>query len=110
MSENLSGKEEKKKEKERGGDVGRCVQENLSGKEENKKKEKERGGDAGGCVQGAGAVCAVVTSGSAGGERGVPGWCLGCLFCTWEEGGDDAAQGGGRREAEVVPTGCTEHA
>ncbi|XXG88075.1 hypothetical protein AAC387_Pa12g0335 [Persea americana] len=59
---------------------------------------------------GAGAVCAVVTSGSAGGERGVPGWCLGCLFCTWEEGGDDAAQGGGRREAEVVPTGCTEHA
>ncbi|XXG57133.1 hypothetical protein AAC387_Pa03g4365 [Persea americana] len=59
---------------------------------------------------GAGAVCAVVNgSAGKGGERGVPGWRSGCLFCTWEEGGDGAAQGGGRREVEVVSTGCAGH-
>ena len=52
---------------------------------------------------GAGAVCEVVTGGNTekGGERVVPGWHRGRLFSTWEEGGEGAAQGGGRREAEV---------
>ena len=39
-------------------------------------------------------MCEVITGGSVGkgGERVVPSWRLGRLFCMWEEGGDGAAE------------------